>query len=126
MNDTCENIRPASSSASLLQMLRHGLAWTSRILALLVLIIYAPVIVAAGLLILLTSPGPAFVKKAYRRDKAQEVVYLYELRTECWQTWQPTPLGRWLHRMDIPRLPRLVNVLQGQIHAGERVHRLTA
>ncbi len=109
------------------QSLLTLLSFVPRVLALLVLIIYAPVIVAAGLLVLLTSPGPAFVKKAYRRSNAaQDVVYLYELRTECWRTWQPTTIGRWLLQMDIPRLPRLVNVLQGEINAGERVHRLNA
>ena len=81
----------------------------------------------AALLIALTSPGPIFVKKAYRRGNgSDEVVYLYELRTECWQTWQPTPLGKFLYLCDIHRLPRLVNVLQGDVRVGERVKRLHA
>ncbi len=118
---------PVQSRPAYAQSLVSVLSFVPRIFALLVLIIYAPVVVAAGLLVMLTSPGPAFVKKAYRRSKgSQDVVYLYELRTECWRTWQPTSLGRWLLHLDIPRIPRLVNVLQGEINAGERVHRINA
>ena len=118
---------PVQSRPVLVQSLLSILAFVPRIFALLTLVIYAPVVVAAGLLVMLTSPGPAFVKKAYRRSKGfQDVVYLYELRTECWRTWQPTLVGRWLLQLDIPRLPRLVNVLQGEINAGERVYRINA
>ncbi len=97
----------------------------SRILALLVLAIYLPALLAASLLVLFTSAGPAFVSKAYRR-KNGSVVYLYEFRTECWTTYRETPVGSLLRNADIARLPRLANVLMGQLGAGERVERVTA
>ena len=101
------------------------LAWllsAARLLALFVLIVYLPVIVAAGLLVVMTSSGPAFVKKAYRRGNgSNSVVYLYEFRTECWKTWNETSVGSFLRRADIHRLPRLANVMLGDVHAGERL-----
>jgi putative colanic acid biosynthesis UDP-glucose lipid carrier transferase len=92
----------------------------ARLLALVVLVIYFPALVGLWALILLTSPGPAFVKKAYQR-RSGEVVHLYEFRTECWLTWQPTPLGRFMLLADLHRLPRLMNVLTGEVNVGERV-----
>ena len=97
----------------------------SRIAALVVLAIYLPALLVAALLILGTSSGPAFVSKAYRR-KDGSVIYLYEFRTECWTTYRETPVGALLRQADLVRLPRLANVLRGEIGAGERVERLTA
>ncbi len=97
----------------------------SRLAALLVLLIYLPALAAVALLVLLTSVGPAVVKKAYRRgDGSEQVVYLYEFRTECWRTWERTTVGSLLHLLDFHRMPRLMNVLQGQVRAGERVQPL--
>ena len=99
----------------------------SRLLALIVLTIYFPSMVLFGMLVLLTSPGPAFVKRAYRRSRgAGEVVYLYEFRTECWRTWRETPLGFFLRQTDMHRLPRLANVLLGEVTAGERLQSVSA
>ncbi len=99
----------------------------SQLLALVVLAIYLPCLALCGLLVLLTSPGPAFVKRAYRRSRgAGEVVYLYEFRTECWRTWRETPLGFFLRQTDMHRLPRLANVLLGEVHAGERLQSVSA
>jgi lipopolysaccharide/colanic/teichoic acid biosynthesis glycosyltransferase len=95
----------------------------SRLLALVVLAIYLPALLAASMLVLLTSAGPAFVSKAYRRRDGN-VIYLYEFRTECWSTYRETPVGAFLRRADLVRLPRLANVLLGQICAGERVERV--
>lgn len=92
----------------------------SRLLALVVLAIYLPALLAASLLVLATSAGPAFVTKAYRRRNGN-VVYLYEFRTECWTTYAETPVGAFLRRADLARLPRLANVLLGHLTAGERV-----
>ena len=108
------------------QWMRH-LLFASRILALLVLLVYMPVLVAVGMLILSTSDGPAFVKKAYRRPShSDKVVYLYEFRTECWRTWRQTPIGGIIRMMDLHRLPRLANVLTGEVHVGERVEAICA
>ncbi|HLJ54830.1 MAG TPA: sugar transferase [Chthonomonadaceae bacterium] len=95
----------------------------SRLLALAVIAVYAPVLLAVAMLVLLTSHGPAFVRRAYRRPNG-DVVQLYEFRTECWSNYQETPVGSFLRRADFVRLPRLANVLMGQIAAGERVERL--
>ena len=98
----------------------------SRLLALIVLTIYFPSLVLFGMLVLLTSPGPAFVKRAYRRSRgAGEVVYLYEFRTECWRTLRETPFGFFLRQTDMHRLPRLDNVLLGEVVAGERLQSVT-
>jgi lipopolysaccharide/colanic/teichoic acid biosynthesis glycosyltransferase len=103
------------------------LQMASRFLALIVLTIYFPCLVLCGLLVLLTSPGPAFVKRAYKRSRgAGEVVYLYEFRTECWRTWRETPLGFFLRQTDMHRLPRLANVLLGEVTAGERLQSVSA
>ena len=104
-----------------------GAKIVSRLLALVVLTIYFPPLALFGMLVLLTSPGPAFVKRAYRRSRGEgEVVYLYEFRTECWRTWQETPLGYFLRQTDMHRLPRLANVLLGEVAAGERLQSVSA
>jgi lipopolysaccharide/colanic/teichoic acid biosynthesis glycosyltransferase len=105
--------------------LLHNLNLLGRLLALAVLLIYFPALVCVGLLVLVTSEGPAFVKKAYRRN-CGEVVYLYEFRTECWRTWQPTSLGKVIVKSDMHRLPRLMNVLLGEVNVGERVQAVRA
>ncbi|HZO91640.1 MAG TPA: sugar transferase [Chthonomonadaceae bacterium] len=105
--------------------LAEGLMPLWRLLSLVVLVIYAPLIIVLAVAILATSPGPAFVRKAYRRGSGTgQLVYLYEFRTECWHTWCETPVGAFLRRSDLYRLPRLANVLMGQIVAGERVQRV--
>jgi lipopolysaccharide/colanic/teichoic acid biosynthesis glycosyltransferase len=103
------------------------LAPLGRLLALITLAIYLPIMAVVAIAVLATSPGPALVKKAYRRVwKAKEIVYLYEFRTECWLTWRETPVGAYLRQAQLYGLPRLVNVLAGDILAGERLERIGA
>ena len=117
------SVRP--KPRTLAEQIVEGLALASRLLALIVLVVYLPIMVAAGLLVLLTSPGPAFIKRAYKRSGGMgEIVYLYEFRTECWTTWTETPVGAFLRSADLHRLPRLANVLTGEIGVGERVQRV--
>ena len=92
----------------------------AKILALIVLLIYLPALVVIALAVVLTSSGPAFVNRCYRRPNGQSV-NLWEFRTECWQRWQPTPVGEVLRRANMHRLPALVNVLKGDVEPGERV-----
>ena len=92
----------------------------AKIITLLVLIIYIPAFVVIALAVVLTSQGPAFVNRCYRRPNG-EFVDLWEFRTECWSGWQPTPVGRYLLKSQMHRLPALVNVLRGDVKAGERV-----
>ena len=119
-DDSREALSAPSNDANVPKRLLGYLNTLGRLLALIVLMVYIPALVGLGLLILVTSEGPAFVKKAYRR-KCGEVVYLYEFRTECWRTWQPTLLGKMIVKIDVHRLPRLMNVLLGEVYAGERV-----
>lgn len=120
--------RTSREPKSIVALILEGLSFASRLLALVVLVIYLPVLIGLGLMVLLTSPGPAFVKRAYRRRGAAEgeVVYLYEFRTECFRTWQETWFGTFLRLADLYRLPRLVNVLRGDVAVGERVQRVRA
>jgi len=92
----------------------------ARLLALACLALYLPVIVLIALAIITTSPGPPFVRRVYRRPNGQ-MVDLWEFRTECWCRWEPTPVGRLLRRTTLVRLPALVNVLRGEVEAGERL-----
>src|SRR5260221_14478388 len=95
---------PATPKArSFAQSLWEAVLFASRLLALIVIAIYLPALILAGLLVLATSPGPAFVTKAYRRRDGA-LVYLYEFRTECWTTWRETKVGSFLRRSDLHRL----------------------
>ncbi|HLV81329.1 MAG TPA: sugar transferase [Chthonomonadaceae bacterium] len=108
---------------SLSALILEALSLASRIAGFLVLVIYLPALLGIAAAIAAVSPGPVLVKKAYRRRRSQqqELVYLYEFRTECWRTWQPTDWGAFLRLTELHRLPRLLNVLMGDIAAGERV-----
>jgi len=124
MQDHSEDTPAASTAArSSAKLVGDLVILFSRFLAIVVLAIYAPALLAAAMLVLLTSAGPAFVSKAYRRQDGK-VIYLYEFRTECWSTYRETSVGAFLRRADLARLPRLANVLMGQIAAGERVERV--
>jgi lipopolysaccharide/colanic/teichoic acid biosynthesis glycosyltransferase len=103
-----------------LNRVKQNVLVMARVFALVVMLIYFPALVGLWALIVLTSPGPALVKKAYRRGSG-EVVYLYEFRTECWRTWRPTTLGKFMLLADLHRLPRLMNVLTGEVNVGERI-----
>ena len=92
----------------------------ARILAAVLLIMFLPAIIAISLAILATSKGPAIVQKTYRRKNGR-MVDLWEFRLECWRQWQPTPLGRYLQRSSVHRLPALLNVLLGDVDMGEKV-----
>jgi lipopolysaccharide/colanic/teichoic acid biosynthesis glycosyltransferase len=83
-----------------------------KLIALILLLIYLPA--------LFTSPGPALVNRCYRREDGR-LVDLWEFRTECWERWQPTPVGLYLRRSNAYRLPALINVLKGEVRVGERL-----
>lgn len=93
----------------------------SRLAALTLLTAYFPVLVGLGALVALTSPGPVFVKRIYRRQADGAQVLLYEFRTECGLSLRDTPVGLFLRRADLHRLPCLCNVLRGDVRAGERL-----
>lgn len=124
------NIReeaPSLSSRAWVKQLSVALSPVTRLFALVALAIYLPILLVVAVLVLASSPGPAFTRKAYRRSQGeQEIVYLYEFRTECWRTWQETSVGALLRTADLHRLPRLANVLLGEIAAGECLQRVGA
>ena len=115
-------IKLAKARQRLTGWTRMTMKWldAAKILALIVLLIYLPALVIIALAVILTSSGPAFVSRSYRRPNG-DTVDLWEFRTECWQRWQPTPVGICLRRANMHRLPALVNVLKGDVQPGERV-----
>jgi lipopolysaccharide/colanic/teichoic acid biosynthesis glycosyltransferase len=106
-------------------------AWYKNItetsLALFLLVPAVPVILAAALLVRLTSRGPVFYSQR-RVGLGGRNYTLYKIRTmfhDCerltgprWATMQDpriTPVGRWLRRVHVDELPQLWNVLRGEM-----------
>lgn len=92
----------------------------ARLLGIILLMIYLPALAIISIAVIMTSKGPAFISRKYLRPNGSEVD-LWEFRTDCWQQWQPTPLGRVLRDSNMYRLPALVNIIRGDIEIGERV-----
>ncbi len=92
----------------------------ARILAFILLIIYLPALVIIAMAVAMTSAGPPFINRVYRRSNGR-TVDLWEFRTECWRQWELTKVGRYLQRTNMYRLPSLVNVMRGDIEIGEKV-----
>ena len=117
--------RPTQSKPTVLSVVRRIAAFLSdvdpmRLLALVVLIVYMPALTAIALALVLTSAGPAFVSRPYRRQNGERVD-LWEFRTECWKKYEPTWIGSILRETSLVRMPALINVLKGEVGVGERV-----
>jgi lipopolysaccharide/colanic/teichoic acid biosynthesis glycosyltransferase len=96
-------------------------------LALLLLLPALPIMLAAALLVKLTSRGPIFYLQR-RVGLGGRIYTMYKVRTmfhDCerltgprWATAQDpriTPVGRWLRRFHVDELPQLWNVLRGEM-----------
>lgn len=83
-----------------------------------------PIVLAAGFLIRLDSPGPALFRQE-RVGRGEKVFTCYKLRTMAQGTQvagtheiaasSVTRLGRWLRRLKVDELPQLWNVLKGEM-----------
>ncbi len=96
-------------------------------MALILLVLTAPVMMVAIMLVLLTSRGPAIYRQR-RMGRNGEVFTIYKIRTmyqdserHSGATWslpgdpRVTPLGRVLRLSHLDELPQLINVLMGEM-----------
>jgi putative colanic acid biosysnthesis UDP-glucose lipid carrier transferase len=107
---------------------------TDLVLAGLILMPVGPFMLVIGLLIRLSSPGPAiFKQRRYGLDGQEITVYKFRTMTvtedggaikqATRNDSRITPLGRLLRRTSIDELPQLLNVLQGRMSlVGPRPH----
>ena len=107
---------------------------TDLLLAGLILMPVAPVMLLIGLLVRVTSPGPAiFKQRRYGLDGQEIMVYKFRTMTvtedggsikqATKDDQRITPLGRMLRRTSLDELPQLLNVLQGRMSlVGPRPH----
>jgi exopolysaccharide biosynthesis polyprenyl glycosylphosphotransferase len=109
---------------------RRSFAWRGkRVFDLVVtsalLLLTAPLMIAAVIAVALTSPGPVLFRQV-RVGQRNELFELLKLRTLCVNsdgdtTWttngdhRVTPVGRILRRTCIDELPQLINVFRGQM-----------
>lgn len=107
------------------------------VLSSIVLVLAAPMLLIAGILVKLTSPGPAIFSQA-RVGRNGELFAMHKLRTmvddaesqiddlaHLSETTGPlfkiendpriTPVGEWLRKLSIDELPQLFNVLKGEM-----------
>ena len=99
-------------------------AVTARAACALLLVTMLPVLVLASLAVLLTSPGPVTVRSAGIADGGR-VVLLRQFRT-TYGDGRPravTPVGLFLRRSGIARLPILADVWAGRIGLGDALRR---
>jgi lipopolysaccharide/colanic/teichoic acid biosynthesis glycosyltransferase len=101
--------------------------WVERLLAALLLLPATLVIVAVGLLVRLTSPGP-IIYRQLRVGRHGRTFALYKIRTmridaesASGPVWASpgdariTPIGRVLRKLHLDEFPQLINVLKGEM-----------
>jgi lipopolysaccharide/colanic/teichoic acid biosynthesis glycosyltransferase len=92
-------------------------------LAVVLLLLFAPVIAVAARLVAVDSPGPVFFRQE-RVGRTMAPFRILKLRTMAATTGAPefevgssriTRVGRWLRRWKLDELPQLWNVLRGEM-----------
>lgn len=110
-------------------------ATEDRLLALGVLVLISPLMIAIAIAVKLSSPGPVYFKQK-RNGWNGSVINVYKFRSmymhqeddgQVTQATQGdpriTPLGRFLRRTSLDELPQFINVLQGRMSiVGPRPH----
>jgi len=104
------------------------------VLALLVLVLIAPLMAAIAVAVKLSSPGPVIFKQnRYGLDGRRILVYKFRSMTVCEDgervvqarrgDARVTPLGAFLRRTSLDELPQFINVMQGRMSiVGPRPH----
>jgi lipopolysaccharide/colanic/teichoic acid biosynthesis glycosyltransferase len=101
--------------------------WIDCALAVVMLVVSAPIILLSLLLVRCTSRGPALYTQK-RLGLAGKVFTIYKIRTmyqdsecHCGPRWcvpgdpRVTPVGRFLRRCHLDELPQLINILRGDM-----------
>jgi lipopolysaccharide/colanic/teichoic acid biosynthesis glycosyltransferase len=101
--------------------------WLSFLAALVLLVLFSPLLVISYLLVRLTSRGPGFYHQT-RMGLDGECFEVLKLRTmylnaeaETGAVWakpgdpRVTPVGHWLRMLHLDELPQLVNILRGEM-----------
>ncbi len=93
-----------------------GVAATAanRVFAAVFLVYLAPLMLAVAFVIKMDSRGPALLRRD-RRLANGDIVELWEFRTTAGITGNATALGAFLRETHLDRLPRLINMLGGDI-----------
>ena len=104
------------------------------VLAALILVLIAPLMLAIGIGVKLSSPGPViFRQRRYGLDGKEIIVYKFrtmrvmedadEIPQARKEDPRVTPFGRFLRRRSLDELPQFINVLQGRMSVvGPRPH----
>jgi sugar transferase (PEP-CTERM system associated) len=99
----------------------------SFVLAVVLLVVFAPVMVIVALLVKMTSPGPVLYRQVRvgKDDKPFTLSKFRSMRVDAeaisgavWATKDDprvTPLGKWLRKLRLDELPQLFNVLRGEM-----------
>lgn len=107
-------------------MLKDSPRWFDVPVALIGLVVLAPLLLLIAVLVKCTSRGPV-IYRGKRVGKGGKIFHIYKFRTMVQNADRIgpavttasdpriTPLGRWLRRWKLDELPQLVNVLKGDM-----------